>query len=61
MQVQVHHTPRSAGLPVTRNMPYTTASFPNQALPRNMTGIYLGLVSTASQTLTFDMDSSWDW
>ncbi|KAK7505485.1 hypothetical protein BaRGS_00003230, partial [Batillaria attramentaria] len=30
-------------LPVTRNMPYHTASVPSQSQPRNMTGIYLGL------------------
>ncbi|XP_052230882.1 uncharacterized protein LOC127844567 isoform X2 [Dreissena polymorpha] len=30
-------------LPVTRNMPYTSASVPSRNQPRNMTGIYLGL------------------
>ncbi|GFR75694.1 hypothetical protein ElyMa_003926200 [Elysia marginata] len=34
-------SPRSAGLPVTRNMPFSSASVPHRS--RNMTGIYLGL------------------
>lgn len=38
--------PNSPDLPVTRNMPFTTKSVPSKAQPRNMTGIYLGLVST---------------
>ena len=35
----------TSALPVTRNMPYHTASVPSRNQPRNMTGIYLGLVS----------------
>ena len=35
----------ASALPVTRNMPYHTASVPSRNQPRNMTGIYLGLVS----------------
>ncbi|GFN76446.1 hypothetical protein PoB_000295200 [Plakobranchus ocellatus] len=34
-------SPRSSGLPVTRNMPFSSASVPHRS--RNMTGIYLGL------------------
>lgn len=33
----------TSALPVTRNMPYHTASVPSRNQPRNMTGIYLGL------------------
>ncbi|RUS92074.1 hypothetical protein EGW08_000098, partial [Elysia chlorotica] len=36
-----NNSPRSAGLPVTRNMPFSSASVPHRS--RNMTGIYLGL------------------
>lgn len=35
-------------LPVTRNMPYYSASVPTKNQPRNMTGIYLGLVCISS-------------
>lgn len=33
----------TSALPVTRNMPYYSASVPSRNQPRNMTGIYLGL------------------
>ena len=39
--------PSNAGeLPVTRNMPFSTKTMPSKSHNRNMTGIYLGLVST---------------
>ncbi|XP_053397372.1 uncharacterized protein LOC123524136 isoform X2 [Mercenaria mercenaria] len=40
MMRNVHPT---SALPVTRNMPYYSASVPSRNQPRNMTGIYLGL------------------
>lgn len=38
--------PANAGeLPMTRNMPFSTKTMPSKSHNRNMTGIYLGLVS----------------
>lgn len=38
--------PSNAGeLPMTRNMPFSTKTMPSKFHNRNMTGIYLGLVS----------------
>lgn len=38
--------PSNAGeLPMTRNMPFSTKTMPSKSHNRNMTGIYLGLVS----------------
>ncbi|XP_012938471.1 uncharacterized protein LOC101859859 [Aplysia californica] len=39
--MHVYNSPRGVGLPMTRNMPFHTASVPHRS--RNMTGIYLGL------------------
>ncbi|CAL1534988.1 unnamed protein product [Lymnaea stagnalis] len=45
MTLSAHSTPRSAGLPLTRNMPFTSASMPHRT--NNMTGIYLALGSNS--------------
>ena len=49
----------ASALPVTRNMPYHTASVPSRNQPRNMTGIYLGLVSRNNFLLFFEKISQY--
>ncbi|KAI8784673.1 hypothetical protein BgiBS90_014200, partial [Biomphalaria glabrata] len=45
MPLKTYSTSQNSWLPVTRNMPYTSASVPYRS--HNMTGIYLGLESNS--------------
>ncbi|KAL4238513.1 hypothetical protein ACF0H5_003221 [Mactra antiquata] len=49
--IMMRNVQPTTALPVTRNMPYYSASVPSRNQPRNMTGIYLGLEGNVNPPL----------